>query len=129
MKEMFLTKEGTLTETVKKVYLSDDNTYYHTNSCVVTIYNKLKIKNVDKIFPEEININGYIFNYPSIDCSDLSVTYTAKDDGDIYANFYFDKNLTYENFKTIKPSFEIFDIGSEIFEDLDENDLQYHLKY
>lgn len=32
MKEMFLTKEGILTESTTHVYLSIDKEYYHTNA-------------------------------------------------------------------------------------------------
>ena len=127
MTEKFITKEGVLTDSVTKVYLADDCLYLHKDSSVIYIYEKLNIMDVDKIFPKEINISGFEFCYPRIDCSDFSVTYTAKENNDYYVSFDFDASLTSENFKLLKPKFEFFNRDNELFEEIDESVLQYHL--
>ena len=47
MREMFLTKEGTLTESIKRVYLSKDGKYYHANNSIVAAYENFNIKDID----------------------------------------------------------------------------------
>lgn len=53
MKQMFLTKEGILTESVSFVYLSEDKEYFHSDINTVGIYDKLKIKDIHSLILDE----------------------------------------------------------------------------
>lgn len=127
MKEMFLTKEGTFTEMVSHVFVSEDNQYYNSEKYLVTLYEKLKIKDFDKLIPETYFFNNQQFIYPSINSIDLIVTYSLKDDNDIYVEFKIDSNFNENTINDIKPSFYRWDKSLEQFVDIFESDLENYL--
>lgn len=130
MKEYFLTKEGVLTESVSKVYLSDDKLYHHPSNNVVNIYNVLKIKDIDKMFEKEIVINGNKFRYPEIDGYGYeegfpNVTYTYVDNSDIYVSFNITSETTKENYM-LNPLYTMYNRVSELYESISEEMMKYY---
>lgn len=78
MKEMFLTKEGTLTESVTTVMVADDGTICDGhNEC--RAYEQLGFK---PVYPSQITINGHIWHYPSLNGYGLEVEYSLKESWD-----------------------------------------------
>lgn len=74
MKEMFLTKEGTLTDSVTRVTVAEDGTICKThNEC--SAYEKLGFK---PVYTEQITFNGDTWHYPELNGYDLEVVYSRK---------------------------------------------------
>lgn len=115
---MYLTKEGTLTESVSSVYLSKDEKYYHRNMSIVKLYEDFNIKDFDKLVPSSYFYKGNEFHYPEINAFDKEITYTYKDDSDIYVSFHIDSNFNKDTISLSTPSFSMFDRTSELFVDL-----------
>lgn len=96
-KKMYLTNEGTLTSSVTEVVLSKDEKYYHTSHNIVSIYDKINIKDFDKLIEKNITVNECEYNYPSIDGYNLEVTYSSKEDSDVTIYFSFNKEDFIDN--------------------------------
>lgn len=127
MKQMYLTKEGILTETVSYVYLSEDKEYFHSDINTVAIYDKLKIKDIHSLILDEFIYNGVVFFNPDISYSDLTLTYTLKEDDDFYVEFKIDANFNKDTIFSAKPHFYKWDNDSELFCDIFDNELDNYL--
>lgn len=125
MKEMFLTKEGTLTESIKQVYISEDKQYYHSNASIVKIYENLKIKDFDKLISKTYIYKEQIFEYPEINCYNNTIIYNLKDNSDVYLEFYFDSGFT--SIDNLKPHFFHWDRTCELYIELSEYDIENYL--
>lgn len=119
MKEMYLTKEGVLTESISSVYLSEDKEYFHSSINTVGIYDKLKIKDINSLIQDTFIYNGVVFFNPDISYSDLTLTYTAQDDEDFYVEFKIDSNFNKDTILSSTPYFYRWDKSSELFVDLE----------
>lgn len=124
MKEMFLTKEGTLTESIKHVYVSEDKEYYHTNASIVKIYEDFKIKDFDNLVPETYKYKELKFGYPEINGYDKIITYSCSQNSDLYIEFDIIENFDFNN---IKPKFSTFCRTSELYIYIKESELDYYL--
>lgn len=125
MKEMFLTKEGTLTESIKHVYVAEDKQYYHSDASIVKIYENLRIKDFDKLIPNTYDYKGQIFEYPTINGYENTISYNLKDDSDVYVEFYFDSGFT--SIDNLKPYFFHWDRTCELYVELSDYDIENYL--
>lgn len=127
MKQMYLTKEGILTESVSSVYLSEDKEYFHSDINTVGIYDKLKVKDIHSLILDEFIYNEVVFFNPDISYSDLTLTYTLKEDDDFYVEFKIDANFNKDTILSAKPHFYKWDSDSELFWDIFDNELDNYL--
>lgn len=127
MREMFLTKEGTLTESIKRVYLSKDGKYYHANNSIVAAYENFNIKDIDKLIPTTYNFKNKIFSFFDVNGFKGTILYKLSD-SDIYLEFSFDSSFNKNSIQKLKPTFFRWDSYTELYIEIFDYNLENDLK-